>query len=199
MDSFWNYSRGEARPTSIDTKTKVPQQSRPRKMDIDDYFAMDSLLACSDLEDEEEEEFLKTQSKRKHRVIKSLEDKIKFCTTSTNFTDSYKELNTTTSNPDSDEGNTLLSGNIDFFDSDDGDHDGVLVDDTNNGGGKVKEHINSSFFPLSTAKSSSEGRDEVHQHDSCVMEKKSLSFKLKSCQDNLLLPSHIRNSVYLLG
>lgn len=68
MEYFWR--RKESKPAAVDTQTKAPL-ARPRKMDIDDYFAMNSLLESSDLE---EDLFLKAQKRRKHRVVRSLGD-----------------------------------------------------------------------------------------------------------------------------
>ena len=74
---LWN-STGKTKRASIDTKVKVP--SRTRKMDFDDYFATNSLLeGTSDIEEVEEEFFLRVQTKRKHRLIKSFGEKVSIC------------------------------------------------------------------------------------------------------------------------
>lgn len=67
METFWRKSC-EPKPTLIDTNTK---RSGSSGMDFENYFAMDSLLANSDLE-EEEEVFLKAQDLRKHRIHRSV-------------------------------------------------------------------------------------------------------------------------------
>ena len=116
MESFWKKNRETTKSVAIGTKTKVLQH--PRKMDIDDYFAMNSLLGCNDLE-QEEVIFLKTQSKRKHRVVRSLGETLNFSAGGF-IDDSYKDIvnasaHTTVKNQE--ESNYLLCGNTDEEDN----------------------------------------------------------------------------------
>jgi hypothetical protein len=100
MDSFWkSRSTNEVKLAHTETSAKLKSTNgivHKTKIDVDDYFALDSLVECSHLE--EDEIFLKeVQNNRKqrtvsHRVVRSLGERIQLNLRS--FTETYTEVNT---------------------------------------------------------------------------------------------------------
>ena len=96
MDTFWKKAAIEAgTPTPIsieDTLRRRTSDHEKKKIDTEEFFASTSSSLLEENNDEEEAEiFIKTQSKRKHRVIRSLGEKIKF---NLSLTEAYTEIST---------------------------------------------------------------------------------------------------------